>query len=383
MSERSMLERIRDLAATEAGKGTAVVGLWVDWNGYRHLPARFTADLGRMPPRAPRKDVADALNKAWGKHGIATIVHRETAIRPDLAVDRTRWLVDELTARIDDAEHAGFADSIATNGPRHGHAVVVLADQTFTNDGQSPHDWNHGGKALATTILDPDLALPAGLSPLLEYDTDMQLCISQLEWNLAERWQLQEAADPASAKEALDHLCSAVVGKRDPASLRALVGIPAGPSRSAPLGTDERATLKDRISRDLSAQSDVIEPKRLGYATHGAVNWFLPVHGSVSASDGRLLLRCFGNPLSNRLSPESWAVSLLNNATPHDRKHMTQDPHLHVAVQTLISLYAAMRFANMFAHRGEYEFDLPTYLMEGLLKNEVRHLERVAYAWRP
>ncbi len=71
----------------------------------------------------------------------------------------------------------------------------------------------------------------------------------------------------------------------------------------------------------------------------------------------------------------------MNDATPQERIDLRSEVALEVAVTTMRSLYAAMRIGNVFAHRDEYSFDLPIYVLDAVLRNEVENLRRVHAAW--
>jgi hypothetical protein len=383
MKARTTLEKIREVAAGEARRANGLVGLWVNWNAYRDHPAAFATELAALGGRSAREEVAGLLNDHWGGHGIAAVVHRGGQVRRDLASDRALWLRDELSSRTSEPSLAAFYSSLEAKGPTHGHAVVILADQSFAYDGQSLLDWHHNGQILRTSIVDADDVLPSGLTSLLEYDADMQQWVAQLEYNLVTRWNLRETEDPSAMKLMLYQLVDLIVSNHEPGRLRRFAGIPDKGAKNAPLTKEEQDFLRARIHRDLTTRADVIREKRLADRNEGVLNWFLPRDGAVSLKVADLLIRCFGQPTCENLNPDSWAVALIHTADLQERQQIKNSPYLKVAVVTLISLYCMMRFGNVFAHRGEYEFDLPQYVLEGVLKGELRNMQRVAAAWAP
>lgn len=377
MSDLTMLENIRKLSATEAAKGNGVVALWFNWNRYRARPAWFTKELNT----SRRDDAAAILNDLWNKHGVATVVYRGTQIRGDLAADRTAWLVQEVQRRIGLGELAAFASILCDADAHPCRAVVVLADQDFVSDGQSDHEITDRRFQHRVVMLDPEERLPNGLSPLIDYDSDIRHAVHDLECNLVERWLKQHEAGDSQSTQVLHQLCDHFCSQFEPVRARRLAGLNTGNSRQ-PLTSEDKDSIRARIIADLTKppppRPDGI---RLADRIDGPLNWFLPRDGKVSLSSGRLFLLCFGRPRVDSLKPDSWMLALMNDATPQERNDLRSNNALEVAVATMRSLYAAMRIANVFAHRDEYLFDLPIYVLDAMLRNEVENLRRMHAAW--
>ncbi len=242
-----MLESIRKLWAAEAAKGNGVVALWFNWTRYRARPVWFTKEL----TTSRRDEAAAILNRLWNQYGVATIIYRGTQIRSDLAADRTAWLIQEVQRRISAGEFVEFASILCNADPHLCRAVVVLADQGFVSDGQSDHEIADERFRHRVVMLDPEERLPNGLSPLVDYDSDIRQAVHDLESNLVERWREQHQANASQTTQVLHQLCDNFCSHFDPARARRLAGLKTGNPRQE-LTPKEKKSIRDRINADLT-----------------------------------------------------------------------------------------------------------------------------------
>jgi hypothetical protein len=379
MLGKGRIQHINELLRTESEKGTGILGLWVNWMPYSHQPILFSDALRALTPRAGRETVAQEMNRLWGARGVAAVVYRRRDIPQHLIGDPSAWLETELSSRVKQEDFGGFLSAVTTGDSTRCYAVLMLADEPFPFDGKSKSEWTCDERSLAIVVQDAEHALPAGLGPLKHFDDLFQIQIGLLQYYLSQRWRATIAHDERKARDIVSRVADEFIAKNGPKRAREFASLD-GDNKA--LATEEARLLRERLWRDLSASDEPDKKVRLSSKNTGLLSWFVPTRGESPEPSAKLFVQCFGLPKCDLNARDSLASALINNLDPGERRRVSTTVEAGTAVHTLVSAVSAMRLSNLFAHGDEYEFRLPTYLLEAICKSELRNLEQVNEAWR-